>query len=158
MNKYSDFRWCSPSALKCPARPACFLNRTELHSLCHQIIDPDADLCIPVFPDGEVIGDKSAATVRILKAMGVPSVRTHVVWIDCLQDVDAYLSLGVDVADDAHPALLAELDALTEWPLITPMKSSNVKTWWAAFERPSSIGYEITAARSLSNRGDDSND
>ncbi len=133
--KNSDYRWGSPSALKCPQRPARFLTRDELVSLCRQIIDRESVICLPVFPNGEVISDESAATVRVLKAMGYSSVRTQVVWIDCREDVANYLSAGIDVTEDAHPALLAQLEALPYRCGPKPIKSSNVKEWWVASEK-----------------------
>jgi hypothetical protein len=133
--KNSDYRWASPSALKCPKRPARFLTRDELVSLCRQIIDRERVICLPVFPNGEVISDESAATLRILKAMGCSSVRTQVVWIDCREDIANYLSAGIDVLNDAHAALLAQLEALPNGCRPKPIKSSNVKTWWVSSEK-----------------------
>jgi hypothetical protein len=132
--KYSDYRWASPSELKCPKRPPRFLTRDELVSLCRQIIDPDGVICLPVFPNGEVISDESAAAVRILTAMGCSSVRTQVVWIDCREDIANYFSAGIDVLTDAHPELLAELEALPCLCRPKPIKSSKVKTWWVVRE------------------------
>src|SRR5579871_447214 len=130
-SKYYGIRWCSPVTLKLPHRPARFLDRDDLVSLCEVVIDPDGEPWVPVFPDGEVIGDRAAATIRILIAMGWPGLCAHVVWIDCTRDLDFYQARGIDVVSDAYPELLSELSALTDQPAARPIKSSSATTWWS---------------------------
>jgi hypothetical protein len=158
LHKYSDYRWASPKALKRPPRPAPHLDRTSLDALFRWIVDPDSNVCVPVYPDGEIISDESVATVLLMNILDVKSVRTYVAWMDCRQDVDFYESIGIDVVSDAHPELRAELEALTDRCAARPIKSSAVETWWVGIERPSPLLDAATALHSPSEHADNNRD
>ena len=132
MKRYDDHRWGSPAALIAPRRPTPFCTVKHLEGIRQWLCEVNWAVTVPVYPDGEIVSDEFVTMLQVLMAHGVQFVRTHVVWIDSREDIDFYSSIGIDVVEDAHPTLRAELMALTDRSAPRPIKSGRPRAWWFA--------------------------
>jgi hypothetical protein len=102
-HKYSDFRWASPQALKIPSGPTPFRSRAAIDVINQWLGDPACRVCVPVNPDGEIIGDEYVGIVRVLRSLDVAAVKTQVVRIDSSQDADYCWSMGIEIPGASMP-------------------------------------------------------